>query len=96
MDSRLSDDLVDQEMLGVFIYFLRFLSFNRFSCLFWFEDIKGEALFLGEGSVDNELVLFIGMSEVYDLFTIIINVSRVIIVIFDVLLWRDKFTNIRS
>ena len=96
MDTGLSDDLLDQKMFGIFIWLLSFLSFSGFWNFLWLEDIKGEAFVFAECSVDNELVLFIGLGEVYDLFTISINVGSVIIVILDLLLWRDKFADIGS
>ena len=97
VDSGLSDDLLDKDMIGIFIYwFLNLLSFNCFGYLFWFEDIKGKTIVFAESGVNNELVLLIGMCEVYDLITFVINVGRVIIVIFDFLLGCNKFANICS
>ena len=83
-------------MIGIFIRFLNLFSFNGFWYLLWFEDIKGKTFFFAEGGVNNELVLLIGMREVYDLITFVINVGRVIIVISDLLLGCNKFANICS
>ena len=83
-------------MFRIFIWLLSFLSFSSFWYFLWLEDIEGEAFVFAECSVDNELVLFIRLGEVYDLFTISINVGSVIIVILDLLLWRDKFADIGS
>ena len=83
-------------MFRIIIWLNSLLSFNGFWYLLSFKDIKGKAFIFTEGSVDNELVLFIRMREVYYLFTFIIYVGRVIIIIFDFLLWRNKFANICS
>ena len=83
-------------MFRIFIWLLSFLSFSGFWYFLWLEDIKGEAFVFAECSVNNELVLFIGVSEVYDLFTFSINVGSVIIIVFDLLLWRNKLANIGS
>ena len=97
MDTGLSDDFLDQDMIGIFIFwFLNLLTFSCFWYLFWFEDIKGKTFFFAEGGVDNELVLLIGLSKVYDLITLVIDVGRVIIFISDLLLGCNKFANICS
>ena len=96
MDTGLPDDFLDQKMFGIFIWLLSFLSFSGFWYFLWLEDIEGEAFVFAECGVDNELVLFIGLGEVYYLFTFSINVGSVIIVIFDLLLWRNKLANIGS
>ena len=86
-------------MVRIFIHFTllsrRIFSFD-FCFLLCFEDIKGKTSVFAESGVDNELVLLIRMSEVYDLFTIVIYVGRVIIIFSDTLLGRYKFANIGS
>ena len=91
VNARLTDDLLDQDVVQV-------LRWNQvsFIVLLVVEHIESEAASLCEDLIDEELVLFIGVGEVNDLLAVIIDVSLVIISVFDRLLWVDKLADVNG
>lgn len=89
MDAGLADDLLHENVLGVF--FLNRLSFVVELIV---EDIKGKSTALVENLVDQELVLLVRMRKMNDLLASVVDVCLVVVVIPDSLLLGDQFANV--
>ena len=91
VDALLTHDFIDDHMRQLFLgndlaLFVQLV----------FEDVESEALLLSKDLVYEELVLFIRMREEHNLLPSLINVSSIIITVFDSFLGCDQLADVDS
>lgn len=91
VDTRLAHDLFNEDMV-------EFLRLNRLASFInlVLEDVEGQTIALAEHLIDQELVLLVGVRETNDFLTSFIDMSLIVVTVFDGLLWCHELTNVHS
>ena len=91
VDTRLTHDLFNEDMV-------EFLRLNRLASFInlVLEDVEGQTIALAEHLIDQELVLLVGVGETNDFLTSFIDMSLIVVTVFDELLWCHELTNVHS